>query len=134
MDLRQRAKKVALLAFVILGVIVGYINFRFGLRAIFIMSTGDGLRTIIGVFGGYLSLLPLTLVGIRFARTSAILLLIGTISAFLAGLFPIDASSMIFMTGRFVLPNIAVAVLMRLSLAPQSQQTRTPTTSPIPGA
>jgi hypothetical protein len=118
----QRGKRLALLLFLSVGTIVGYFNFRFGLRNIFIMTDNDGVRTVIRILGGYLSLLPLTLIGTKFKRTSAVLLITGTVCAFVAGLFPIDLGAMVYMVGRFVLPNVAVASLILLSADNARQQ------------
>ena len=103
------------MAFMIVGIAVGYFNFRFGLRGIFIMTNDEGLKTLIMIFGGYLSLLPLTLFGIWFRRTSSVMLIIGTMSACLAGLEYIQMRSILFISGHFVLPNVIVATLMWLS-------------------
>ncbi|MGC1300184.1 MAG: hypothetical protein WA869_34590, partial [Alloacidobacterium sp.] len=113
----QRAKRCLFIAFVAIGVIVGYFNFRFGLRGVFVMTNDEGLRTLIIIAGGYLSLLPLTLFGIWFRRASAILLIVGTVSACLAGLGYIEARSILFIAGHFVLPNVIVATLMWLSIS-----------------
>jgi hypothetical protein len=113
----QRSKRWLFIAFVAIGVVVGYFNFRFGLRGFFVMTNDEGLRTLIIIAGGYLSLLPLTLVGIWFRRTSAILLVVGTISACLAGLGFIEARSIPFIIGHFILPNAVVATLMWLSVS-----------------
>jgi hypothetical protein len=85
-SLQFGAKKWLLIAFVAIGVVVGYLNFRFGLRGIFVMTNEEGLRTLLILLGGYLSLLPLTLFGIWFRHISSILLLIGTMFACFAGL------------------------------------------------
>jgi hypothetical protein len=102
-------------SFVTIGVVVGYFNFRFGLRGIFVMTNDEGLRTLIMIAGGYLSLLPLTVLGIRFKRVSSVLLLIGTMSSCLAGLEYIQMRSILFISGHFILPNVVVAALMWLS-------------------
>jgi hypothetical protein len=112
---RQKAKRWLFMAFVAVGVVVGYFNFRLGLRGVFVMTNDEGLRTLVAIFGGYLSLLPLTLFGIWFRRTSAVLLIAGTISACLAGLGYINARSLLFITAHFILPNVIVATLMWLS-------------------
>jgi hypothetical protein len=110
-----RAQRWLVLVFLIIGVAVGYVNFRFGIREIFVMTSDEGLRTVTTIFGGYLLLLPLTLVGLRFRRTSSGILFAGTIAAFLCGVLPLDPGATAYMLGRFVLPNVAVAILMMLS-------------------
>jgi hypothetical protein len=112
---RPNATRWLFIAFVVIGVIVGYFNFRFGLRGIFVMTNDEGLRTLVAISGGYLSLLPLTLFGIWFRRTSAALLVAGTISACLAGLGYINVRSLLFIFIHFILPNVVVAILMWLS-------------------
>lgn len=110
-------------AYLIIGIIYGYFNFRFGLRSLFVMTNSEGIRTTIGIVGGYLSLLPLTLIGIRARCISAAALLLATISAFIVGFFPPDRNATMFMLGRFVLPNMIVAGLMIFSRVNTQKQT-----------
>ena len=118
-SLQFGAKKWLLIAFVAIGVVVGYLNFRFGLRGIFVMTNEEGLRTLLILLGGYLSLLPLTLFGIWFRHISSILLLIGTMFACFAGLKYMEAQSILFVIVHFVWPNLIVAILMWLSASPK---------------
>lgn len=112
---KEEKKLWAFWIFLTTGIIYGYINFRFGLRAFFVMTDTEGIKTLIIIIGGYLSLLPLTVIGIPLRSASSIILAVLTLLAFIAGINPHAQSSILFMLGRFVLPNLAIASLMALS-------------------
>ena len=97
----------------IIGVAVGYMNLKFGIRAFFVINDRDTPLVLIVILG-YVALLPLTIVGLFYTRQVSTILLILTAVAFVCGVFVSPSLHAIAYTGaRFVLPNIAVALLFR---------------------
>jgi hypothetical protein len=96
-----------------IGLLVGYVNFRAAMTFFFIISNTDTPLVLIAILG-YASLLPLTVIGLFYPARAATILLIVTAMAFLCGLLPSPVwHAAIYMGTRFVLPNVAVALLFR---------------------
>lgn len=99
----------------LIGVVVGYLNLRFGLKGFFVINYHDTPLVLV-VFLGYVALLPLTITGIFYNLQASKILLIVTALAFVCGLFSsFSLRAVGYMGGRFVLPNVVVALLLRVS-------------------
>jgi hypothetical protein len=97
----------------IVGVAAGYINLKFGMKAFVVINDKDTPLILIVILG-YVVLLPLTIVGLFYTRQASTILLIVTAVAFACGIFVSLSLHAIAYTGvRFLLPNIAVALLFR---------------------
>ena len=97
----------------IVGVVAGYINLRFGMKAFFVINNKDTPLILIVILG-YVALLPLTIVGLFYTRQASTILLFVTAVAFACGIFVSHSLHAIAYIGvRFLLPNIAVALLFR---------------------
>jgi hypothetical protein len=95
----------------VIGLVIGYINFRDAMTFFFIISNTDTPLVLIAICG-YAALLPLTVIGYFYPVRAAKILLIVTAAAFVCGLVPFPVlHAAIHMGGRFVLPNVAVALL-----------------------
>jgi hypothetical protein len=68
----------------IVGVVAGYINLKFGMKAFFVINDKD-TPLVLTVILGYVALLPLTIVGFFYTRQASIILLIVTAVAFACG-------------------------------------------------
>lgn len=108
---RRRGTSVAL--GLLIGVVVGYLNLRFGIRGFFVINDRDTPLVLV-LFLGYVSLLPLTITGLFYARQSSKILVVVTVLAFICGLLSsFSLRAAVYMGGRFVLPNVAVALLLQ---------------------
>jgi hypothetical protein len=95
----------------LIGLIVGYLNFRAAMTFFFIISNSDTPLVLIAILG-YAALLPLTIVGFFYPTRAAKILLGLTAAAFVCGMAPSPVlHAAIYMGSRFVLPNVVVAVL-----------------------
>jgi hypothetical protein len=98
----------------LIGILVGYLNLRFGLKGFFVINDRDTPLVLL-LFLGYVALLPLTIAGIFYPRQASNILLIVTAVAFACGLFSsFSLRAVMYMGGRFVLPNVMVALLLRI--------------------
>lgn len=99
----------------LIGLVVGYLNLRFGLKGFFVINDHD-TPLVLFLFLGYVALLPLTIAGLFYSRQASNILLIVTAVAFVCGLFSsFSLRAVSYMGGRFVLPNVVVALLLRIS-------------------
>jgi hypothetical protein len=133
LKVQERAKIWLVAAFMVIGIVMGYVNFRIGLRGIFTMANGEGIRTLTVILGGYVSLLPLTLLAPILKRISPLILLFGTAVAFAIGFLPFGIESTAFMLGHFVLPNVLVAGLMIRTYGATGRRSKTQTTGKYTG-
>jgi hypothetical protein len=95
----------------VIGLVVGYFNFRAAMTFFFIISNTDRPIVLIAILG-YAALLPLTIVGYFYPARAAKILMGVTAAAFVCGLIPSPVlRAAIHMGSRFVLPNVVVAAL-----------------------
>jgi hypothetical protein len=95
----------------LIGLVVGYFNFRAAMTFFFIISNTDTPLVLIAILG-YAALLPLTIIGFFYPTRAAKILLGLTAAAFVCGLVPSPVlQAAIHMGSRFVLPNVVVAAL-----------------------
>jgi len=99
----------------LIGIVVGYLNLRFGLKGFFVINDHD-TPLVLFVILGYVALLPLTITGIFYSHQASKILLIVTVLAVVCGLFSsFSLRTVEYMGARFVLPNFVVALLLRVS-------------------
>jgi lysylphosphatidylglycerol synthetase-like protein (DUF2156 family) len=99
----------------LIGTVVGYLNLRFGLRGFFVINDQD-TPLVLCLLLGYVALLPLTITGIFYSQQASRILLIVTSLAFVCGLFSsFSLRAVEYMGARFLLPNVVVALLLRVS-------------------
>jgi hypothetical protein len=104
----------------LIGVVVGYVNLRFGMKGFFVINNRDTPLILIVILG-YVALLPLTITGLFYPRLSSNVLLLVTAAALLFGIISsFSFHAVVYIGTRFVLPNVVVALLFRACATPRS--------------
>jgi hypothetical protein len=110
-----KVRAISIVLGLLIGIVVGYLNLRFGLKGFFVIN-GHDTPLVLFLLLGYVALLPLTIIGIFYSQQAAKILLIVTVLAFVCGLFSsFSLRAVEYMGARFVVPNVVVALLLRVS-------------------
>jgi hypothetical protein len=110
-----KARVISIALGLVIGIVVGYLNLRFGLKGFFVINDHD-TPLVLFVLLGYVALLPLTITGMFYSQQASKMLLIVTVLAFACGLFSsFSLRAAKYMGARFLLPNLVVALLLRVS-------------------